>query len=151
MAKRNKRKKKQPKQTYKPSMEKTPKAVESVARIPTSSFSWRIHEIDLDGKWGWLNAELQCLLQTIIPKLHDYESMTWAEIEGSGSHFIDTDTICKGARDRLEEINKDDSEELFSLRISARQRVWGVRSGTQLNVLWWDPEHEVCPSRKKHT
>ena len=36
-------------------------------------------------------------------------------------------------------------------RISGPGRVWGIREEHVLDLLWWDPRHEVCPSPKKHT
>ena len=45
----------------------------------------------------------------------------------------------------------DDNETLISLRLKGRQRVWGIRILSVLNLLWWDPEHEVFHSEKKHT
>jgi hypothetical protein len=40
--------------------------------------------------------------------------------------------------------------ECFSLRINSPARVWGIRDEYVLRVLWRDPRHEVCPSKKKH-
>ena len=35
---------------------------------------------------------------------------------------------------------------LFSVRLTGRIRLWGLRDVSILRVLWWDPEHTVCPS-----
>jgi hypothetical protein len=88
----------------------------------------------------------------VFDKLRSYESMPWRKIEGpTGSHFVDRGRLCREAQRRLAELRQDDVDQVFSLRITARQRVWGLRSGRVLKLLWWDPEHQVCPAPKKHT
>ncbi|MDQ2731557.1 MAG: hypothetical protein M3Y56_07855, partial [Armatimonadota bacterium] len=67
------------------------------------------------------------------------------------SHPVELGKLCKAAQDRLVEIRQDDAATLFSLRIGGQGRIWGVRDGPTLRILWWDPQHEVCPSLKKHT
>jgi hypothetical protein len=59
--------------------------------------------------------------------------------------------LCKTARDRLEDLRLEDIDELVSLRLGGAERVWGIRDGNVMLLLWWDPEHAVCPSLKKHT
>lgn len=51
------------------------------------------------------------------------------------------------AQSRLSELGID-KEHLFELKLNgssvgAYPRIWGVRLGQVLNILWWDPEHEV--------
>jgi hypothetical protein len=78
------------------------------------------------------------------------ESMTWGEVEGkTGSRFVEVTAIEGDAQRRLVEIGKDEQARLFSLRITGRIRLWGIRDIAILRVLWWDPEHSVCPSLKK--
>lgn len=120
--------------------------------ISAEFFKWRIEQADLGGDWSWLKADHQMLLTKIIPKLQDYETMTWADVEsGTGSHFVSKTDCIKEARQRLDDLELDDIEELFSLRITGKRRAWGIRNVAVLHLLWWDPEHEVCPSRKKNT
>jgi hypothetical protein len=84
--------------------------------------------------------------------LQSLETMTWSDIHGTGSHPIPVDSLCKDARDRLSAIGKgDEYQELYSVRLSGRERIWGMRLGSELYLLWWDPEHEICPSKLKHT
>ncbi len=44
-----------------------------------------------------------------------------------------------------------ETDALVSLRLGAKKRIWGVLEGSVLYVLWWDPHHEVYPSKKRHT
>jgi hypothetical protein len=106
------------------------------------------HDIDWDGPFGWSKISLDELAQVVIPKLYDYESMKWSELDGpSGSHSVDIDQICK----EVKAIKMFHVEGLFSVRITGEERVWGVKDVAILRVLWWDPNHQVCPSQKKHT
>lgn len=119
--------------------------------IINSSFQWRTSSADLDGEWGWSKVEIKLLFQEIIPKLQNYETMTWGQIEGKESHFIDVDKCSKEAQKRLEELELEDLEELFSLRIGSRKRIWGRLKSSIFQILWWDPEHQVYPVKKKRT
>jgi hypothetical protein len=90
-------------------------------------------------------------LLNVIGRLKHFETMTWSEIEGPKNHSVSCESIVRDAQRRLQEINQDDVDELFSLRLSGKERVWSIRDGSVLKLLWWDPEHKVCPSEKKHT
>lgn len=124
----------------------------ALADVSTKNFCWRLSDIDFEGPFGWDKAEVRQILSEIVPKLHDYESMTWGEMDGaSGSHSVSVGQICEDAKERLVRIGRDEQGQLFSLRITGERRVWGVKDIAILRVLWWDPEHAVCPSQKKHT
>ncbi|GFO82208.1 MAG: hypothetical protein A49_18350 [Methyloceanibacter sp.] len=78
--------------------------------------------------------------------------MTWAEVDGpSGSHFVNFEKLCPAAQKRLGELEKDEQGALFSVRIQGKMRVWGIRDVGILRILWFDPNHQVCPSKKKGT
>jgi hypothetical protein len=120
--------------------------------VQGQSFRWRVDDIDWKGPWGWMHATCEDLLTYIVPRLHNLESMTWGQVDGAtGSHFVDVIAIKEEAQSRLIELGKDEQAQLFSVRITGEKRLWGIRDGAILRVLWWDPEHEICPSSKKHT
>lgn len=132
--------------------EKRPKQPKQVGRnVHTLNFQWRVDAIDLEGDWGWQRATIEVLLKKIIPKLHQFETMTWGGLEGSDHHFVGWDRLCRAAQRRLEELGREDVSELFSLRMDSRARIWGQRDVARLNLLWWDPDHQVCPSHMRHT
>lgn len=115
--------------------------------------AWRVSLMEMAFPFGWSDIEPE-KLREVRDKLRDFESMTWYEIlvaAGSRNHAVAVERLSKEARDRLEELGQLDVEELVSLRLSGAERVWGIRAGNILNVLWWDPLHAVCPSLKKHT
>jgi ABC-type arginine transport system ATPase subunit len=93
-------------------------------------------------------------LLEIRQKLVGFESMTWHEILVRGkkrNHSIPLNQLERKAQKRLEDLRLEDRDDLISLRLAGRQRIWGFRQGPVLSLLWWDPEHLVCPARKKHT
>lgn len=113
---------------------------------------WSIAAFDLVGPWGKtrISEEEDHLWGQLYTKLKDYETMTWKEILSNRdyNHFVEVGRLDKPARSRLEVLNLDDIESLFRFRLSGKSRVWGIREGRVFKILWWDPEHEVCPSTK---
>ena len=144
MAKRNK-----------PEQDQTPLPISRDPVSPTADFmgrpfTWNTGKVDLDGAYGWNNATMKMVLQKIIPKLQNFGTMTWEEVKKTKSHFIDLDKCSKEARDRLGEMELE-IEQLFSLRLDGKERIFGWEHKSIFHVLWWDPKHQVCPSQKKHT
>jgi hypothetical protein len=90
---------------------------------------------------------------TIASALRDTERRTWADFDShfKRDHAIECDRLAKFARDRLAEIQLDDTDELYSVHFTGKIRLWGLRDGSLFRILWLDPLHEVCPSNKKHT
>lgn len=90
----------------------------------------------------------------IYPKLKAFESMTWREIlekkhqsKGkmvSNNHNVDVANFCKEAKDRLADLRYA-VDQLFSLRLEAKIRIYGFRVHNYLEILWVDLEHEVYP------
>ncbi|HMH92267.1 MAG TPA: hypothetical protein VK586_14425 [Streptosporangiaceae bacterium] len=37
------------------------------------------------------------------------------------------------------------------IRFAGEPRLYGFRDRNVFHVVWWDPRHEIWPSRKKHT
>ena len=114
--------------------------------VATRLFQWRVDQLDWGGDWSWGKVEASDLLKEVIPKLHSFESMTWAAVEGAtGSHSVSIERCCTAAQKRSNDKNLE-CDTLFSLRIKGEMRVWGVRDVAILRLLWWDPHHSVYPS-----
>lgn len=89
-------------------------------------------------------------IKDLVEKLKAAESMTWQEHVSSGrSHNVERHKLCSEARRRIRDLDLDDVEMFFSLRLTGKERIWGIRSGGVLRVMWWDPEHVICPSPKR--
>lgn len=101
--------------------------------------------MDGDGEWVW-DAVWGKTLGQIRGKLRNFETMRWGEIEGKGNKLIPTHKLAVEAQKRLRALNLEDVDGLWELRLSGTTRVWGIRASNLFYLLWWDPEHTVCPS-----
>jgi hypothetical protein len=122
-------------------------------RIDSQNPLWSFRMLDMGGPWCWGVMDQQTFMR-VLDRLRNLESMTWVEITNTtGSHFIEMDKLNKDAISRIADLKYDDIDELYSLRITGQERIFGIRYGRDhvLRILWWDPKHQVCPSPKKHT
>ena len=110
--------------------------------------SWRFSTVDRGGPFArpkGAQAELE-----IVNKLHDFDSMPWAEIEGRDHHFLEPSSLSKKANVRLIEINRDDEiDSIFSFYLRGVVRLICIRDRNIAKLLWFDTEHQVCPSTKR--
>lgn len=110
---------------------------------------WRVSIMDMDGPFGW-NALTKAKLLEVHRKLGDMESTKWSEIlRGKSNHAMPVAVLEKEARDRLAEIGQDDIDELFQIRLSGPERIFGIRDRHVFRILWWDPDHKVYKTPKK--
>lgn len=130
-----------------------PDAGKAARTIPTpdrvkEQISWRFGRLDLDGAWTLLVLD-QAAAVGVQGTLRSYEKKTWAESAGTGSvgtqKRIPVGDLCNDAQHRLEELELDDEDALVEFRIEWSTRVWGIRKNDVCYLLWWDPDHEVCP------
>lgn len=111
---------------------------------------WRFSSVDKDGPFKWPKGEQTEL--DIVSKLHEFDSMYWSDIEGKRHHFLSEPSISTEAKKRLEEIKLDDEiDQLFSFSLQGKPRIIAIRHTDVAILLWYDPEHHVAPSHKKHT
>lgn len=104
-------------------------------------------------RFGWHKLDAS-KLREVRAKLGQFETMTWSEIlldSKKQNHLVEIEKIIPPAQTWLER-NKILLDKIVSLRLSGQERVWGylAEHGVMV-VLWWDPEHEVCPSILKNT
>jgi hypothetical protein len=105
----------------------------------------------MDGPWGWHRMDAATAI-FLHGKLSSFETMTWANLINSPHNKrIPVEHLSLDAQNRLIERRLDDQDDVWELRLGGRQRVWGYRVGDVMHLLWWDPEHEVCPSRMRNT
>ena len=125
---------------------------------------WAFSEADKGGPWAWMKITEKDLKE-VIKKLGDFETMRSSELTGSHSmgtaEFCSKEQICSKAQTRLKSIKSsewlEESDGIISFRISGKKRLWclldtgSADNQTLYQILWWDPEHEVWPTEKKHT
>ena len=115
--------------------------------------AWQISKLEMQDPFGWHVLD-EKTLHNIREKLKNFESMTIHEIFVNGkkfNHSVPVEDLCTKAKNRLGELKLFDLEELHSLRLSGTERIWGILTQNVIALLWWDPEHEVCPAELKNT
>lgn len=103
--------------------------------------------------FGWHEIGHEKLTE-IRSKLASLEDSTWNDIlltSKKQNHRIPIGDLEDDAQRRLRELHLDDVDEVISLRLSGKERVFGICYDVALTLLWWDPEHKVCRSELKHT
>ncbi len=111
--------------------------------------TWRFQRLDWGGPWCPKQIKASGKLTEIIEKLGNIETATWTQIKSRTSmksHLIPTEKLCKDAQKRLVQLKLDDWGQIFSLRLSAKERLWGFLRGNVFYALWWDPTHQVYPT-----
>lgn len=120
---------------------------------------WRFDMIDRSGKFAFNPNGDGFKCKDFLEKLIDYSSMTWAEVrkqthDGGKSkhHFLSPQSLSPEAAERLKTKQLEEySDSIFSFALDNKLRLVGIRKNENFHVLWYDPEHKVCPSIKKHT
>jgi hypothetical protein len=148
MAKKSKNHAKQPRAIAIPTTDKTPRATTFPDEASRPEF--RADRMDIGGPWDW-NMLAAKHLQDFLKKLLEVQKLSWQILREKHSHLVDINKIIPEAQKRLQKIGQDDLDQLYSLSLSGRLRVWGIKDGNIFWLLWWDPQHSICPSLKKHT
>lgn len=105
----------------------------------------------MDGPFGWSRISGPDLL-SVKDRLMALERMRWSEIldRRTGNHQPKVILISATAQGRLDELDIV-VERLVSLRLTNTERIWGIREEAVCSMLWWDPEHQVWPTRQRNT
>ncbi len=118
---------------------------------------WRFEKAEVTGS-RWSLDRIRDY-DFIITKLISFERMTWREIcrqthdmGKSSSHFLSISAMTKEAQQLIEECQYQEYEgSFFSLRLDNKQRLIGILTEGVFYILWYDQNHEVALSNKKHT
>jgi len=121
--------------------------------------TWSFSKCDFDHEdWGLCSCVDMRAMSKILKSLNSWEYQSWNDIltatsgkrNGTRNHAISVGEIIKPAQKRLEELNLY-YDELYSLRLTGAERLWGIIEGGVFRVIWYDPNHEICPSQKLYT
>ena len=132
---------------------------ENPAAIYDKNPSWSFSGVDRGGRWAFSKARLgDAFWEKILPKLSAFEKMTWRDILMEAKkqhHHVPVTGMNKEAADRLNELHVF-QEELLSLRLEGKLRLYGYLSEAVFVILWYDDDHGdngtcVFRSHKKHT
>jgi hypothetical protein len=121
------------------------------ASVMDRKAAWRINRLQMVDPYGFhtLSSAEACYIQT---KLAEFERKTWNEIftiEKHWNHALSVSQFkCPKARKWMRE-NMPDQNELWTLRLSGAERIWGVFSEGVYLVVFWDPKHLIWETDKK--
>ena len=112
---------------------------------------WHLGKFDWRGPWGDKACDGLDFRKLLHKTISQWERMTWGEIysasggrtKGNNSHPVSTSQVSGAAKKRLKQIRLDDIEDLVSLRINSRTRIYGIRDGRSFQFLWYDPWHHM--------
>jgi len=117
-------------------------------KVEEKKISWKFSIIDTDGKWTFKNIKKDFFWNHLLGTLRNLESQTVSEfIIPEHNHKIEKCNLCNKAQRRLIEIKLDDYDEFYSVHIDSEKRLWGILESSYFKILWWDPHHEICPSK----
>jgi hypothetical protein len=126
-----------------PASSKNVKIQESPESTDKQTPAWQFHKRDRDhAEWGWDKLSHQDFCTLVHDSLANFETMTWGEIfkavgdkkSGNKHHNVAVQGCSKEAQKRLQELNADDLDEIFSLRLTNKHRLWGVKDGPSIAI-----------------
>jgi hypothetical protein len=141
---------KHPRAKLEPHPSKTPKKAGFDENALLMRPAWRIGHMEMCDPFGWHEVDV-ATLEIIRERLKNFETMSIVDFFGPKKkcHLVETDQLCKEARSRLSDLGLDDLEALASLRVMWSKRIWAMMDRNVFTLLWWDPEHRVCPGLEK--
>ncbi len=119
---------------------------------------WRFDKIDRDGKFAFDLSRKDFKHQEVLQKLMEYGNMKWGEIskqqhDKSGKskhHYLDIESLSHEAEIRINvKCLEEDTDRIYSFALQNLLRIIGIRDGAEFHIVWYDPNHEFCPSSKK--
>jgi hypothetical protein len=136
---------------------KQPRNVENPESSSAKKPVWKFSAMARDGgSWCW-DGHPGETWELVTEFLSTLEGQTWGELSHSGKHTtatgIPVESLPKASQARMmEHVNlRDIPETLWELHMGGLPRVWGRRRQEVFEMMWWDPDHEVCPSKKRRT
>lgn len=131
-----------------PEPQKIPHSDPEIEGLP---LAWRFSGCDRGGPFSWAALDHGKPFEEVMNRLREFEIKSWEELMRTGSHPVEVWKCERSAQDRLAEIKQDDLDELMSFRIAGKKRVWCIKDRNIMRILWWDPEHEICPAYLRNT
>ncbi len=153
MAKKNKK----PIANVQVSGEKTPATKEDATSYYKKHPVWKFSKCDRNhDRWKLSEDKFN---EDFLGKLINYERMTWSDIiqvfggkkKGNNNHHVSVIEFCPEAQNRVKELNLEEHQDFFCLRLDGKSRLWGILINGVFHIIWKDDSHEVCVSRKRHT
>lgn len=142
---------KQPIAAQRPSGKKSPVIAEAVSIYNDDKASWRIGRIQLVDPYGWHELDVQGISR-VKARLASLERCTWKDIfirNAGDNHQISVSELkCDIARKWMLE-SLPDQPYLWTIRVTAKERIWGILSEGAYQIVFWDPEHLIWEVPKR--
>jgi len=135
-----------------------PRHEKSPVIAPSEGFNkihacWRIQKLQLVDPYGWHDLTADQLAHIRV-KLAEFEAKDWNQIfvmERQHNHTIEVASFdCPQAREWMRR-NMPAEDVLWTLRLTGKERIWGILRDGIFHLLFWDPEHRIKLSPKKGT
>ena len=132
---------------------KQPKLLKDSFSLNDKLFRWTFEHCIWE-HCGWRNCiDLKFFADKIIFKLQEYEKQTWQDIlnasggksegHGNNNHFINGGALPKAEKEQFIKLKyMEKYEKVFSLRLSAKERLIGFVDLNVFHILWFDANHE---------
>lgn len=118
---------------------------------------WRFDKIDRDGKFAFNLSRKDFKHKEVLQKLIEYGNMTWDEISRqqhdrtrkTKHHYLNPVSLSNEAVERIKAKHFDEyTDDIYSFALQNLVRIIGLRYGAEFHIVWYDPNHEFCPSIK---
>jgi len=119
---------------------------------------WRFDKVDRDGKFAFDLSRPDFAHREVLQKLMEYGNMTWDDIRKqqhdysrkTKHHYLSVETLSREALDRIRaKYFDEETDAIYSFAFQNLLRIIGFRHGAEFHIVWYDPNHEFCPSSKK--
>jgi len=132
-----------------------PRGKRAVAAAPTAESSYShdlrfmLGEVDLDGPWC-LTRITAADHRELLAFMKEMESKPLREIIPviGKSEDVAGASPNPDAQQRARDKYPDDHDYIHSLRLAGAKRLWGLLRGHEFSIIWWDPSHEVWPTKR---
>lgn len=119
-----------------------PNLKSEVNAIEHRNFKWRILPDYLEfsnSSFGWNKLTSDRILNIIIPRLHDFESLTWSEAQ-KRKHFHSW-KVSELDRKLKQLAENKGYDRLYQIDIEKACRIYGIKNGDTFFCVWYDPNH----------
>lgn len=143
------------KQEERVSAEKLPKIGNQTDSFLSRPPLWSFAKMDCTyEKWGLNHAPN--LFSEVVEKLRSFEGMKWMEImqssggrnHGTNNHYDNVSELTSEAQRRWEKLGYEEFDQVFSLRLDGKRRLFGILLDGVFSVVWYDQMHEIYPVKK---
>ncbi|MCT8157695.1 hypothetical protein [Bifidobacterium polysaccharolyticum] len=137
---------------------KVPKAeIDNIDELNEMKIIFRFDLVDLEPDCPWSLAKMsESDHAEFLKKLKQFEYSKVGELKSPrlGSFKTYHDFSKCPNQDPVERLGKYyefEGDSIARFRLSGKKRLYGFLIDNGFHIVWWDPEHEIWPSKKKHT